>query len=99
MGFTPTTEAFAEHVKWANFQVPIWKSACGENPTQQLANKFGWIEDILNKSMNPVTVPSGVNIGQPEILQMVRCGCVKGPSCSGARNNTQVTGALVCFPK
>lgn len=32
---------------------------------------------IPNKSLNPVTVPSGVNLAPPEVLQMVRCDCTK----------------------
>ena len=78
----PTTEAFAEHVKRTHFQVCIWKSALQENPPQQLAKEFGWIEDVVNKSLIPVTVPSGVNLAPPEILQMVRCGCAKEDLCS-----------------
>src|SRR5688572_13532551 len=81
----PTTEAFGEHVKRAHFQVCIWKSALEENPPQQLAKEYGWIEDVVNKSLIPVTVPNGVRLAPPEILEMVRCGCAKGDPCSNGR--------------
>ena len=79
---TPTTEAFIENVKRAHFQASSWKHALDADPPALNTCDYGWHRNDVMKTLLPVTVPQTVFLAQPEVLQLVKCGCVSDNPCS-----------------
>ena len=81
----PTTEAFTEHVKRAQFQIAIWNSALNQNPPNLDPVNFGWAKESSTKSLTPVAIPLNHPLAPAQIMQMIRCGCASDQPCAGAR--------------
>ena len=68
----PTTEAFAENVKRAQFQIAIWNSALNQNPPNLDQVNFGLSIDSNTKSLTSVTIPSNHTLATAQIMRMIR---------------------------
>ena len=58
----PTSESFAENVKWAHLQACVWKQATELDPPKLIPVDYGWEKNEASKSLNPVMLPKISNL-------------------------------------
>ena len=81
----PTKAAFRQNVLRAHMQVCIWKSALMPNPPDLNPTDYGWVKDKENKSIVPVTLPTGISAAPENALKLVRCECAIEEPCNNNR--------------
>jgi len=81
----PTTEAFAEHVKRAHFQMSIWRAAIQPNPPPLDPLSNGWWRDERNETLMPIMLPRNVLPVPESASKPIRCVRASNHPCSTAR--------------
>ena len=81
----PTTQAFKENVKRAHIQAAIWKSALTASPPPVDVTEYGWSRDEASSTLKPVSLPPGVAVAPPSVLELIRCGCASKEPCKSAK--------------
>jgi hypothetical protein len=85
----PTNKAFAENVKRAHYQAIVWRSLETQDPQELDPELYGWVKNTTSKSLQPVTLPTGIQLASDSIMRLIRCGCKSGTSFS-----TRVRGCM-----
>jgi len=88
----PTKEAFTENVKRAHYQAILWRMLETSHPPALDPEEYGWMRDVKNKSLSPITVPDDVKLAPEYVLEMIRCGCKSESPCNSRRCGCQVRG-------
>ena len=91
----PTSEAFRQNVLRAHFQIAVWKAAPLADPPSCDPTEYGWSRDETSKTLTPETLPPGIDMAPPEVLELLRCGCSSDEPCSTQRCGCQ-TRHLPC---
>ena len=59
--------------------------------------EYGWMRDVKNKSLSPITVPDDVKLAPEYVLEMIRCGCKSESPCNSRRWLSSQRSALHNF--
>ena len=78
----PTTEAFRENVLRAHHRALIWMSLHEQNFPKLDTTGYGRIENVKNRSLQPITLPDDIELAPEIILRLIRCGCHSTTPCS-----------------
>ena len=95
----PTSEAFKQNVRWAHFQVFVWKAAFEKYPPELAPTNFGWVKDEASISLLPVTISEGVALAPMDVLKVIRCGCATDQPRATARcmcGTAQMSFTIFC---
>lgn len=72
-------------MKRAHIQAAIWKSALTASPPPVDVTEYGWSRDEASSTLKPVSLPPGVAVAPPSVLELIRCGCASKEPCKSAK--------------
>ena len=98
----PTSEAFEENVKRAHLQAIVWRSLEDSSLPELDVEKYGWVKDSKLKTLQPVLLPTNVELAPETVMRLIRCGCksvnpCRTLSCSCKRDGLNCTIFCACF--
>jgi hypothetical protein len=85
----PTNKVSAENVKRAHYQANVWRSLETQDPPELHPELYGWVRDTTSKSLQLITLPTGIKLTLHSIMRLIRCGCKNDTPYS-----TQVCGCM-----
>ena len=98
----PTSEAFKENVKRAHHQAIMWRSLEDSSLPELHVEKYGWVKDSKLKTLQPVLIPTNVELAPETVMRLIRCGCksvnpCRTLSCSCKRDGLNCTIFCACY--
>ena len=97
-----SSEAFEENVKRAHLQAIVWRSLEDSSLPELDVEKYGWVKDSKLKTLQPVLLPTNVELAPETVMRLIRCGCksvnpCRTLSCSCKRDGLNCTIFCACY--
>ena len=88
----PTKEAFELNVRRGHLQCAVWKHAMSQDPPDVDETAYGYEKNLDEKTLQPATLPPGVNIIPPEVQKILCCNCKANEPCSKGNCTCRLAG-------